>query len=294
MEDGFTKEEWKMVVETKKILDPKIKLTATCVRVPVFIGHSEAVNIEFEKPITAEEARDVLREAPGVPGHRQARARRLHHAARGGRRGRRPTSAASARTRRSRTASPCGSSPTICARARRSTRCRSPKLLIERGLIQPKQQGGLSKINTSTCLDAAAKAAFAFLQPGRQRIEADEVLVAGTRAHRRKKRSPSTSTSGTSSRVIGAGPAPRHRRLRCRPRSGRRPSSFGRSRSWDRKSPRFADRARPHPPPCAAVHYSSLANGADIVKSVVERRPDEVVHRGVNDQKKFLASPFFR
>ena len=65
MEDGYTKEEWKMMVETKKILDPKIKLTATCVRVPVFIGHSEAVNIEFENPITADEARDILREAPG-------------------------------------------------------------------------------------------------------------------------------------------------------------------------------------------------------------------------------------
>jgi aspartate-semialdehyde dehydrogenase len=65
MEDGFTKEEWKMVAETKKMLDPKIKLTATCVRVPVFIGHSEAVNIEFEKPITADEARDILRDAPG-------------------------------------------------------------------------------------------------------------------------------------------------------------------------------------------------------------------------------------
>ncbi len=65
MEDGFTKEEWKMVVETKKILDPKIKLVATCVRVPVFIGHSEAVNIEFENPITADEARDILRSAPG-------------------------------------------------------------------------------------------------------------------------------------------------------------------------------------------------------------------------------------
>jgi aspartate-semialdehyde dehydrogenase len=65
MEDGFTKEEWKMVAETKKMLDPKIKLTATCVRVPVFIGHSEAVNIEFEKPITADEAREILREAPG-------------------------------------------------------------------------------------------------------------------------------------------------------------------------------------------------------------------------------------
>jgi aspartate-semialdehyde dehydrogenase len=65
MEDGSTKEEWKMMVEVKKILDPKIRLAATCVRVPVFIGHSEAVNIEFENPISAEEARDILREAPG-------------------------------------------------------------------------------------------------------------------------------------------------------------------------------------------------------------------------------------
>ena len=66
MEDGSTKEEWKMMAETKKILDPKIKLTATCVRVPVFVGHSEAVNVEFEEPITAAEARKILREAPGV------------------------------------------------------------------------------------------------------------------------------------------------------------------------------------------------------------------------------------
>jgi len=65
MDDGYTKEEWKMVVETKKILDPKIKLTATCVRVPVFVGHSEAVNIEFENPISADEAREILRSAPG-------------------------------------------------------------------------------------------------------------------------------------------------------------------------------------------------------------------------------------
>jgi aspartate-semialdehyde dehydrogenase len=65
MEDGFTTEEWKLTVETKKILDPKIKLTATVVRVPVFVGHSESVNIEFESPITDEEARDILREAPG-------------------------------------------------------------------------------------------------------------------------------------------------------------------------------------------------------------------------------------
>jgi aspartate-semialdehyde dehydrogenase len=65
MEDGYTREEWKMVVETKKILDPKIKLTATCVRVPVFVSHSEAVNIEFESEITADEARNILRNAPG-------------------------------------------------------------------------------------------------------------------------------------------------------------------------------------------------------------------------------------
>src|SRR6202035_5365118 len=65
MEDGYTKEEWKMVVETKKILDPKIKLTATCVRVPVFISHSEAVNIELAEPISPDEARDILRTAPG-------------------------------------------------------------------------------------------------------------------------------------------------------------------------------------------------------------------------------------
>jgi aspartate-semialdehyde dehydrogenase len=66
MDDGFTKEEWKMVAETKKILDPKIKLTATCVRVPVFVGHSEAVNVEFERPITTEEATELLRAAPGI------------------------------------------------------------------------------------------------------------------------------------------------------------------------------------------------------------------------------------
>ena len=66
LEDGSTKEEWKMMVETKKILDPKIKLTATCVRVPVFVGHSEAVNIEFENELSAEQAQEILREAPGV------------------------------------------------------------------------------------------------------------------------------------------------------------------------------------------------------------------------------------
>ncbi|HEX5536837.1 MAG TPA: aspartate-semialdehyde dehydrogenase [Sphingobium sp.] len=66
LDDGYTKEEWKMVVETKKILDPQIKVTATCVRVPVFVGHSEAINIEFEDEISAKKAQSILREAPGV------------------------------------------------------------------------------------------------------------------------------------------------------------------------------------------------------------------------------------
>ena len=66
MEDGYTKEEWKMLAETKKILDPKIRVTATCVRVPVFVGHSEAVNIEFTNPISAAQVRALLREAPGI------------------------------------------------------------------------------------------------------------------------------------------------------------------------------------------------------------------------------------
>ncbi|MAA99528.1 MAG: aspartate-semialdehyde dehydrogenase [Stappia sp.] len=66
MEDGYTKEEWKVLAETKKMLDPKIKLTCTAVRVPVFIGHAESVNLEFERPITPDEARDILREAPGI------------------------------------------------------------------------------------------------------------------------------------------------------------------------------------------------------------------------------------
>ncbi|TQV79599.1 aspartate-semialdehyde dehydrogenase [Denitrobaculum tricleocarpae] len=73
MDDGYTKEEWKMMVETKKILDPSIKLTATCVRIPVFIGHSEAVTMEFEKPISVEQARLALREQEGITviDHRQ-------------------------------------------------------------------------------------------------------------------------------------------------------------------------------------------------------------------------------
>ena len=66
LEDGSTKEEWKMAVETRKILDPDIQVFATCVRVPVFIGHAEAINVEFERPVTAAEARDILRAAPGI------------------------------------------------------------------------------------------------------------------------------------------------------------------------------------------------------------------------------------
>jgi aspartate-semialdehyde dehydrogenase len=66
MEDGSTKEEWKMVVETKKIIDASIKVTATCVRVPVFVGHAESINIEFEDFLDEDEARDILREAPGI------------------------------------------------------------------------------------------------------------------------------------------------------------------------------------------------------------------------------------
>ncbi len=66
LDDGSTKEEWKMMVETKKILDPKIKVTATCVRVPVFVGHSEAINIEFENEISADTAQRILRESPGI------------------------------------------------------------------------------------------------------------------------------------------------------------------------------------------------------------------------------------
>ena len=66
LDSGYTKEEWKMIVETQKILDPDIQVTATCVRVPVFVGHSESLTVEFEKPITAEKARNILRAAPGI------------------------------------------------------------------------------------------------------------------------------------------------------------------------------------------------------------------------------------
>ena len=119
MEDGYTKEEWKMVVETKKILDPKIKLTATCVRVPVFIGHSEAVNIEFENPISRRRGARHPAQRAGLPRHRQARARRLRHALRVRPARTRPTSAASARRHRRQRPGAVGACPTTCARARR-------------------------------------------------------------------------------------------------------------------------------------------------------------------------------
>ena len=88
MEDGYTKEEWKVLAETKKILDPKIKVTCTAVRVPVFIGHAEAVNIEFEKEITRRRGTRHPARGTRLPGDRQARGRRLHHTIRVRRRGR--------------------------------------------------------------------------------------------------------------------------------------------------------------------------------------------------------------
>ncbi len=119
LDSGYTKEEWKMMVETQKILDPDIQLTATCVRVPVFVGHSEAVNIEFETPDHRERARATScarRRAcsSSTSARTAATSRRSNAPART-----RPLSAASARIRRSSTAFRCGSCPTICARARR-------------------------------------------------------------------------------------------------------------------------------------------------------------------------------
>jgi aspartate-semialdehyde dehydrogenase len=120
-DDGFTKEEWKMVVETKKILDPKIKLVATCVRVPVFVGHSEAVHIEFENPITAASCCATRRASWSSTSARPAATpRRTKPRARTP-----PMSAGSARMRRWRTGSHYGASPTICVKGRRSTPSRS-------------------------------------------------------------------------------------------------------------------------------------------------------------------------
>ena len=118
MDDGSTKEEWKMVVETKKILDPDIKVAATCVRVPVFIGHSEAINVEFENPVTAaRRARCCARRRASWCRTRARTAATRRRSTAWART--RPMSAASARTRRSSTGCSSGACPTICARARR-------------------------------------------------------------------------------------------------------------------------------------------------------------------------------
>lgn len=125
MEDGYTKEEWKVLAETKKMLDPKIKVTCTAVRVPVFIGHSESVNIEFENEITADQARDILREAPGclvIDKHEDGGyITRSNPPVRT-----QPTSRVSAKMRRLKTASTSGLFRTICARALPSMPSRSP------------------------------------------------------------------------------------------------------------------------------------------------------------------------
>ena len=128
LDDGFTKEEWKMVVETKKILDPKIKVVATCVRVPVFVGHSEAINIEFENEISAKQAQDILREAPGIMliDKREDGGYTTPIECVG------EFATFVSRVREDPTVDNglcCGASRTICARARRSTRCRSPNCL---------------------------------------------------------------------------------------------------------------------------------------------------------------------
>ena len=126
MEDGFTREEWKMMAETKKILDPKIKLVATCVRVPVFIGHSEAStsSSRSHSPSRRRGRSSPARRASScsTAASRAVTSRPMNAPART-----RPTSAASGRMRRWRMASSCGASPTTCAKAPRSTRSRSPK-----------------------------------------------------------------------------------------------------------------------------------------------------------------------
>ena len=126
MDDGSTKEEWKMAVETRKILDPDIAVTATCVRVPVFIGHAEAVNVEFERPITEDEARAALRGAPGVSviDHRADEGYVTPVECAG------EDAVYVSRMRKDPTVAnglASGASPTTCARARRSTPCRSPR-----------------------------------------------------------------------------------------------------------------------------------------------------------------------
>jgi aspartate-semialdehyde dehydrogenase len=139
MEDGYTKEEWKMVAETKKMLDPKIKVTATCVRVPVFIGHSEAVNLEFERRNHRRRgARHPARSA-GRAGHRQARKRRLHHADRKRRR-RRNLCLAHPRGRHVENGLNMWIVSDNLRKGAALNAVQIAELMIERGLIQPKKK----------------------------------------------------------------------------------------------------------------------------------------------------------
>ena len=125
LENDYTKEEMKMVNETVKIFnDPTVKVTATCVRVPVFYGHSESVNIETERKLSAKEARAILAQAPGVQVYDNP-SEKMYPLAPPAKT--RPMWGASVRTIPSRTASTCGLSPTTSARALRSTPSRSPK-----------------------------------------------------------------------------------------------------------------------------------------------------------------------
>jgi aspartate-semialdehyde dehydrogenase len=131
LDDGSSKEEWKMAVETKKILDPAIEVAATCVRVPVFVGHALAANAEFEHEITPDAAREALYEFEGVlliddPANGEYVTPASTPC----------SSPASARTPRCHTACRCGSSPTICARAPRSTPSRSPRRWSRRGICR--------------------------------------------------------------------------------------------------------------------------------------------------------------
>ena len=180
MDDGSTKEEWKMVAETKKILDPKIKLTATCVRVPVFISHSEAVNIEFEQPITADEARDdPLAPRPAAwsstgasPAATSPRTRRRART--------RPTSAASARTRRSRTASTCGCVSDNLRKGAALNAVQIAEVLVNRGWLKAEGQGGVRRRPASARpLDAmAAGRARARALRGGRRLAWSAVAIA--------------------------------------------------------------------------------------------------------------------
>ena len=137
MEDGYTKEEWKMKAETKKILDPKIKLTATCVRVPVFVGHSEAVNIEFEEPSALKKRRKscVKRRAScwSIAAKMAATSRRSNVSANS-----QPTCRASASIQRSRTASRSGACRDNLRKGAALNAVQIAELMLNRGLFKNK------------------------------------------------------------------------------------------------------------------------------------------------------------